>query len=229
MGAELRDRRRHHRRRLDHRVRPLLRAARRRARRRGRERAEGDRGLQPLRLPIDTPAARLADHDRDRVRRSAAGPAAGGRRRRRRGHRRARPHADGVRRRRRRRPQRPSRRRSRCWRRHADTTGARTSRSGGHISTGSTTRSTNGATPATCSSPRRPRSSRTGTCRRHAPRKQQRWVKLTGTLAAGGLGPQRVRALRPALTGRARRQPRPARRGQRRDHGRRRPQPSRPR
>ena len=47
------------------------------------DRAQGDRGVQPLRLPIDSPAARLADHDRDRVRRSAAGPAARGRRRRR--------------------------------------------------------------------------------------------------------------------------------------------------
>ena len=53
----------------------------------------------------------------------------------------------------------PSRPRSRLSPRHADTTAARTSRSGGRISTGSTTRSTNGATPATSSSPRKPRSS----------------------------------------------------------------------
>ena len=103
-GRGAADRRRHDRRRLDQRLRPLLRPARRRARRRGRDRPEGDRGVQPLRLPIDAPAARLADHDRDRVRRSAVGPAAGGRRRHGRGHRRSRPHADGVRRRRRRRP-----------------------------------------------------------------------------------------------------------------------------
>ena len=37
----------------------------RRPRRRGRDRSQGDRGVQPLRLPIDAQAARLADQDRD--------------------------------------------------------------------------------------------------------------------------------------------------------------------
>ncbi len=83
---------------VDHHVRPILRAARRRPGRRSRQRAQGDRGLQPLRLPLDTQAARLVDQDRDRVERAATWPAAGRRRHRHRGHRRARPHVDGVRR-----------------------------------------------------------------------------------------------------------------------------------
>ena len=51
---------------------PLLRAARRRAHRRGRDRAQGDRGLQPLRLPVDAAAARLAGGSRHRIRGTAA-------------------------------------------------------------------------------------------------------------------------------------------------------------
>ena len=50
MGAATADRRRDDRDRLDHPVREVLRAARRRARRRRGSRAEGDRGVQPLRL-----------------------------------------------------------------------------------------------------------------------------------------------------------------------------------
>ena len=46
-------------------------------RRRGGDRAQGDRGLQPLRLPVDAPAARLADGARHRIRGPAARPAAG--------------------------------------------------------------------------------------------------------------------------------------------------------
>ena len=45
--------------------------------RRGGGRAQGDRGVQPLRLPVDAPAAGLADGARHRIRRPAAGPAAG--------------------------------------------------------------------------------------------------------------------------------------------------------
>ena len=53
-------------------VRPLLRAAGRGARRRSRDRAQGDRGLQPLRLPVDSSAARLAGRPRHRIRGAAA-------------------------------------------------------------------------------------------------------------------------------------------------------------
>ena len=103
MGVRAAHRRRHHRDRLDHPVRPLLRAARRRPRRRGRQRAQGDRGLQPLRLPVDAQAARLADRPGHRIAacrrwarsRSRDGAAVEDDRR-------ARAHADGVRRRRRR-------------------------------------------------------------------------------------------------------------------------------
>ena len=49
----------------------LLRAARRRPRRRCGGRAQGDRGLQPLRLPVDAQAARLADCAGHRVRGAA--------------------------------------------------------------------------------------------------------------------------------------------------------------
>ena len=46
------------------------------AHRRGGRRAEGDRGLQPLRLPLDAPAAGLADGPRHRFRGAAARPGA---------------------------------------------------------------------------------------------------------------------------------------------------------
>ena len=80
-GQRAAQRRGHHGHRLDHAVRPLLRAARRGPRRRGGDRAQGDRGLQPLRLPVDAPAARLADGAGHRIRGPAARPAAGARRR----------------------------------------------------------------------------------------------------------------------------------------------------
>ncbi len=48
-------------------------------RRRGRDRAQGDRGLQPLRLPVHAQAARLAGRTGHRVRRSAPRSATGGR------------------------------------------------------------------------------------------------------------------------------------------------------
>ena len=53
-------RRCHHGHRLDHPIRAILPASRQRPVRRGRDRAQGDRGLQPLRLPIHPRPARLA-------------------------------------------------------------------------------------------------------------------------------------------------------------------------
>ena len=88
--------------RLDHAVRALLRAARRGTGRRSGGRAQGDRGLQRLRLPVDAPPARLDDGARHRIRRSAARPAAGARRRRDRTRRRPRTQTAQVRGRRRR-------------------------------------------------------------------------------------------------------------------------------
>ena len=49
-------------------------------------------------------------------------------------------------------------------------------------------------------------------------RKQQRWVKLTGTLAAGGLDTNMFALYNPPSPAGLGRQPGPARRGQRRDH-----------
>jgi predicted RecB family nuclease len=66
-GQRAARRRGDHRDRLDHAVRPLLRAARRGHGRRGGDGAQGDRGLQPLRLPIHATAARLADGQGHRV------------------------------------------------------------------------------------------------------------------------------------------------------------------
>ena len=54
-------------------------------------------------------------------------------------------------------------------------------------------------------------------------RKQQRWVKLTGTLAAGGLDSNVFALYNPPSPAGLSRQPGPARRRQRRDHRRRRP------
>ena len=54
-------------------------------------------------------------------------------------------------------------------------------------------------------------------------RKQQRWVKLTGTLAAGGLDSNVFALYDPPSPAGLSRRPGPARRGQRRDHRRRRP------
>ena len=217
MGNELRRRRGHHRHRLDHAVRPLLRAARRGRPRRGGQRAQGDRGLQPLRLPVDAPPARLADGPRHRVGGAAARSAA---RRRRRPDRRTRRRRSNARcsssQATASRNAPPSRPPSRWSPRPAASTSARTSRSGGRTSTGSTTPSTNGPTTVTCSSPSEPRSSPTGTSRPKA-RKPQRHVRLTGELANGELAQRDVRAVRPARPRGPRRRSRPT--GVRFGHG----------
>ena len=69
MGAQLRSGRCDHGHRLDHPVCAIQRAARQRRVRRSGDRAQGDRGLQPLRLPVHSCPARLAADASIRIRR----------------------------------------------------------------------------------------------------------------------------------------------------------------
>ena len=154
-------------------------------RRRSRRRAQGDRGLQPLRLPLDAQAAGLADLPGDRVRGATARPPA------------------------RRRTARPMRPPTTIGTRHWWSSPATASQRPqpradrgrddlgrprlppprgqavlvGAFRPAEQSRRRMGRQHATSSSPSRPKSTRTGTPppRRHA--STQRWVRLTGALA----------------------------------------------